>query len=88
MTLPTSPANIDHILGHNSRILGHNLRCNDEEDGDVKNGDIDCPEERWGGLVMGTDIVVTMQAGRGVQVCSGHPQPTAEKILKNSVQSA
>ena len=81
MTLPTSPANID-------RILGHNLRCNDEEDGDVKNGDIDCPEERWGGLVMGTDIVVTMQAGRGVQVCSGHPQPTAEKILKNSVQSA
>ena len=57
VTLPTSPANIDRILGHNSR-------CNDE-DWDVKNGDIDCPEERWSGLVIGTDIVVTMQAGRG-----------------------
>ena len=79
MTLPTSPANIDRILGHNSR-------CNDE-DWDVKNGDIDCPEERWSGLVIGTDIVVTMQAGRGVQVCSGHPQPRVEIILENSAQS-
>ena len=39
---PTSTANIDRIFGHNSR-------CNDEDDRDFKNGDIDCPEERWPG---------------------------------------
>ena len=71
MTLPTSPANIDRILGHNSRILGHNSGCNDKEDRDVKNGDIDYPEERWGaGHVDG----YSGDMARGVQVCSGHPQ--------------
>ena len=42
-----------------------NLRCNEEE-GDVKNGDIDWPEKKVGWSW--TDIAVTMQL-QGVQVC-------------------